>query len=96
MHPRRRFLTASRKPAQSEGETLARKARIEPDCLALRGTVCRTCGEHCEPAAIRFRLLPGGRAIPLIDDALCDACGDCARACPVRAIALQPAAPAAA
>jgi ferredoxin-type protein NapF len=62
----------------------------------VRGTVCRTCGEHCEPGAIRFRLLPAGRSIPLIDDARCNACGDCLRVCPVQAVSLQAAAEAAA
>jgi ferredoxin-type protein NapF len=62
----------------------------------VQGTVCRTCSEHCEPGAIRFGLLPAGRAIPLIDEARCNACGDCLRVCPVQAMSLQAVAGAAA
>jgi ferredoxin-type protein NapF len=62
----------------------------------VQGTVCRTCSEHCEPGAIRFRLLPAGRAIPLVDEARCNACGECLRVCPVQAMSLQAVAGAAA
>ena len=75
---------------------MVRKARVEPNCLATKGVVCRTCSEHCEPRAIRFGLLPAGRAIPLIDDARRNACGDCVRVCPAQALALRMVAEAAA
>lgn len=75
---RRRFLLAG-----------VRKTSIAPHCLSLSGIVCRTCGEHCEAGAIGFALLPGGRARPLVDDARCDSCGECARACPAQAIEVR-------
>lgn len=90
MHSRRQFLFGGRAPSPPvESKDFARKARLEPNCLAVQGTVCRTCSEHCEPGAIRFRLLPAGKSIPLIDDALCNACGDCVRVCPAQAMALR-------
>jgi ferredoxin-type protein NapF len=66
-----------------------RKARVSLECFALRGIVCRSCAEHCAPQAIRFRLLPAGRSQPLIADERCDACGECLRICPARALALE-------
>ena len=68
---------------------LSRSARVSGNCLAARGTFCRSCGEQCEPKAMRFQLLPGGRSLPLIDDERCNACGDCVRVCPAQALSLQ-------
>ncbi len=76
-------------PASLPGPGFARRARVSGKCLAARGTVCRTCGEHCEPQAIRFRLLPAGRSLPIIADERCDACGECVRVCPAQAMSLQ-------
>ena len=76
-------------PALLRSARLARRARVSGDCLAGRGVVCRSCSEHCEPHAIRFQLLPAGKSLPLIDDARCDACGECVRVCPSRALSLQ-------
>lgn len=67
----------------------ARLARVGDACLAERGTVCRSCEEHCEPQAIRFQLLSGGRSRPVILDARCNACGECVRVCPAQAMALR-------
>jgi Fe-S-cluster-containing hydrogenase component 2 len=89
VHSRRRFLFGGRAEPSLEVAGSARKARVEPNCLATRGIVCRTCSEHCEPGAIRFGLLAGGRSIPLIDDARCNACGDCVRVCPAQAMAIR-------
>jgi ferredoxin-type protein NapF len=88
-HSRRQFLFGASVRLEHGAEQGLRKARIEPNCLATRGVVCRTCSEHCEPRAIRFRLQTAGRALPLIEDALCNACGECVRVCPVQAMALQ-------
>lgn len=76
-------------PAVMRSVKLTRRARVSGDCLAARGVVCRSCGEHCEPQAIRFQLLPAGKSPPLIDDARCDACGECVRVCPAQALSLQ-------
>jgi len=59
-------------------------------CLSLRAVDCRICGEHCEPRAIRFRPLGGGRRLPDVDAALCTGCGGCVAPCPVTAIAIRP------
>jgi ferredoxin-type protein NapF len=89
MYSRRQFLTGGRDNPPPDVGSGARRARLGPRCLAVQGTVCRTCGEHCEPGAIRFKLLPAGKSLPLIDDARCDACGECVRVCPVQAMALR-------
>lgn len=69
------------------------KARIAGACLAEQGVLCRLCGDHCEAAAIRFKLAIGGRALALIDVGTCTGCGECYRHCPPRAIALHPVIP---
>ncbi len=64
-------------------------ARITASCLSFRGTSCRLCEEHCEPRAIRFRPLPGGRALPEVDIAACTACGACLAVCPAEAVTIR-------
>jgi ferredoxin-type protein NapF len=61
-------------------------------CLSMRGVTCRSCGDACETGAIRFRLQPGGRALAVVDDSLCNGCGSCIATCPVRAIQIEEAA----
>ncbi|MDR2614829.1 MAG: 4Fe-4S binding protein [Candidatus Accumulibacter sp.] len=61
---------------------------ILSSCLPERGVSCRSCEERCETGAIRFTLRPGQAARPVLDASLCTACGECAAACPVRAIVL--------
>jgi ferredoxin-type protein NapF len=89
VHSRRRFLFGGSVRLRYDAERGMRKARLEPACLAVQGTVCRSCSEHCEPGAIRIKLLPAGRSIPLIDDARCNACGECVRVCPAQAMSLR-------
>lgn len=64
------------------------QARFGADCLALRGVVCRSCGEACDAEAIRFRYGRGGVACPEIDAESCTGCGGCVGVCPVGAIAI--------
>jgi ferredoxin-type protein NapF len=64
-------------------------ATITGRCLSLRGVTCRSCGDVCEPRALRFRLAVGGRAEPEIDLAACTGCGACVAPCPVDAVRME-------
>ena len=66
-------------------------ATIESTCIAFNGVVCRTCGEHCETAAIRFVHVVGRGAIPQVDLERCTGCGACVSVCPVKAVSMGPA-----
>lgn len=66
------------------------QAVIGDDCLARRGVTCRACGDTCEAGVIRFRPLPGGRAVVELAGDLCNGCGACVRFCPVGAIRVNP------
>lgn len=59
---------------------------IADACLARRGVVCRSCGDACAQAAIRFRPQVGGSALPEVDSSRCTGCGGCVAPCPARAI----------
>jgi ferredoxin-type protein NapF len=65
------------------------KARPGEGCLARRRIVCRTCGEHCEAGAIRFRIVDASIARPEVVQDLCTGCGACYAVCPVRAIDIR-------
>ncbi|MCA0942139.1 ferredoxin-type protein NapF [Yangia mangrovi] len=71
------------------------RAIITDSCLSLGGISCRSCEDACEPRAIRFRLMTGGRAAPVLDSAQCTGCGDCAATCPAGAVTFEQPAPAA-
>ena len=62
------------------------RAAIGSSCLVLNGVLCRLCEESCETAAIRFRLVVGGHAVPRIEVPLCTGCGTCVSSCPSHAI----------
>lgn len=64
-------------------------ANIDASCLAARGIVCRTCGEHCEAGAISFKLALGGRAVAEIDETACTGCGACVGICPGNSISIE-------
>ena len=66
-------------------------ARIGRGCLAFAGVYCQSCADSCEPRAIRFVPLPGRPPTPVVADALCTGCGECAASCPAAAIALPEA-----
>jgi len=63
--------------------------RISSACLAEQDVVCRTCGEICEVAAIRFAPRLGGVSLPSIDHERCTGCGECLAPCPTQAIAIE-------
>lgn len=87
---RRQFLTARLAGASRVGDaTPGLKAVIAANCLALNRVVCRSCGEACEPGAIRFRPAPGGVSTPQIALDACNGCSQCVLACPVHAIAMR-------
>jgi ferredoxin-type protein NapF len=64
------------------------RAHIGDRCLAQRGVECRSCADQCDTAAIRFRLVAGGVAQPMLDRAACNGCGACYNVCPALAIEL--------
>ena len=69
------------------------RAVITDSCLSLNGISCRSCEDACAPRAIRFRLMTGGRAAPVLDTAQCTGCGACAATCPAGAVAFERPAP---
>ncbi len=64
------------------------KAGIGSACLSYNGIACRSCVDVCEPQAISFRLLAGGRDVPLLDPDACNGCGSCKAVCPANAVTL--------
>jgi ferredoxin-type protein NapF len=64
-------------------------AKVGEACLARRGVHCQSCGDACEPRAIRFTLQIGGPPVPEIDQASCTGCGACLSTCPADAIVMQ-------
>ncbi len=71
------------------------RAAVGDSCMSLQGITCRTCEDHCDQNAIRFRLQTGGRSEPRLDDESCIGCGACASVCPSGAISFARPAPAA-
>ncbi|MCG8558755.1 MAG: ferredoxin-type protein NapF [Hyphomicrobiales bacterium] len=71
------------------GQSWTAKASIGSACLSFNGIVCRACGEHCDDDAIRFKLLAGGRALPLVDETACTGCLKCALVCPTGVIRMR-------
>jgi len=67
-------------------------ARIGEDCLDTRGITCRACGDACDQGAIRYQLQVGGKAVPQLDQNLCNGCGSCIAVCPIHIIQIQEAA----
>lgn len=65
------------------------EAEISGRCLAVGGVHCRTCGDACPRAAIRFTPRADGRFLPIVDDDACNGCGACVAPCPVDAIIVK-------
>ena len=66
-----------------------RAALTADTCLSMNGISCRICQDNCEQSAIRFKLMTGGRAEPVLDLDTCNGCGICPSLCPADAIALE-------
>ncbi len=62
------------------------RADVTQSCLSMNAVTCRTCEDHCDARAIRFRLMTGGRSVPEFDPEACTGCGACAPVCPADAI----------
>ena len=73
-----------------DGDTPASQltAGINTNCLVHQDVVCRSCGDACGDAAIRFKQRLGGAPRPEIDVARCTGCGACVGVCPVQAMKL--------
>jgi ferredoxin-type protein NapF len=76
-------------PRDGSGRPWNLVARIGDDCLARSGVVCRSCGDSCEIAAIRFPLRLGGVSLPVVDATVCTGCGACVGVCPQQAVTIQ-------
>lgn len=67
------------------------RATVAAQCLAHRDVVCRSCGDACGEAAIRFSPRLGGAALPQILEERCTGCGACVPACPAGAVTMATA-----
>ncbi|MDP2170748.1 MAG: 4Fe-4S dicluster domain-containing protein [Rhodocyclaceae bacterium] len=93
MISRRQFLrgkfSAEPTPPAIVDAAAARLAVIGVACIAFaQGIFCRSCGDACATAAIRFSPRLGGAACPVILAEQCTGCGDCVTVCPASAISL--------
>lgn len=64
-------------------------AQIGEGCLARQHIECRSCGDVCEPRAIRFTPAVGSVAQPELAGDDCNGCGACIAACPTDAIGVH-------
>lgn len=90
---RGRFSVPVDSPADDD-PALPKIAVIGPGCIAYaQNVVCRSCGDTCESAAIRFPPRIGATPVPIVLTHGCTGCGDCLSVCPVGAITLAPTGP---
>jgi ferredoxin-type protein NapF len=64
------------------------KAHISATCLSFNGIVCRACEEACEEEAITFKIMTGGRCVPITKSDRCTGCGSCAAICPTDSVTM--------
>jgi ferredoxin-type protein NapF len=64
------------------------RATVTNKCMAYRDVVCRSCGDACGEAAIRFSPRLGGAALPEILNERCTGCGACVSTCPAGAVTM--------
>ena len=64
------------------------KAEIGTHCFTQKGIECRSCQDHCDAKAIRFRYACGAIAEPEISQDLCTGCGACISVCPADCISV--------
>lgn len=67
------------------------KAQVANACMAYRDVVCRSCGDACAEAAVRFSPRLGGAALPEVIADRCTGCGACVSVCPAGAITMTAA-----
>jgi len=67
------------------------KVAISTACVAYNNVVCRSCGDACSEAAIRFSPRVMGSALPVVITGSCTGCGECVSVCPASAITLTAA-----
>jgi ferredoxin-type protein NapF len=67
------------------------RATVTANCMAYRDVVCRSCGDACGEAAIRFSPRLGGAALPEILAERCTGCGACVSTCPAGAVTMATA-----
>lgn len=65
------------------------RAVVNDQCLLSKGIACRSCGDHCDERAIRFRPIIGGKSILEFNPESCTGCGGCVAPCPVNAITIN-------
>ncbi|MDO8958991.1 MAG: 4Fe-4S dicluster domain-containing protein [Rhodocyclaceae bacterium] len=93
MISRRQFLrgrfSAEPTPPAPDDADAPKLAVVGITCIAFaQGVFCRSCGDACAAAAIRFSPRLGGAACPIILAEQCTGCGDCVSVCPASAITL--------
>lgn len=93
MISRRQFLrgrfAAANAPKPNDNPDAPKIAVIGVGCIAFaKNVVCRSCGDVCDAAAIRFSPRIGGAACPAVLAEHCTGCGECVSACPANAITL--------
>jgi ferredoxin-type protein NapF len=85
---RGRFATANT-PKPPNNPDAPKMAVIGVDCIAFaQNVVCRSCGDVCEAAAIRFSPRLNAAACPAVLAERCTGCSECVSACPASAITL--------